>query len=201
MPAPLQIAYFPGMPKRQDALIPPDSLIWRDERGSPWHLRVTEWAVVNGRTEPAGFELRSVRRTNSSADNWALDILPPNSRFDVNRTPHQPQAVRAKFLRSLPLGLLLDKIRKNHLAALEGAVGKSDPGLRRWRSKPLPDDLETVARVYSKAFQDGDPPVKALMAAMHLTERTAARRVEQARAEGLLPPTTRGRALGTAAAE
>ncbi len=53
-------------------------------------------------------------------------------------------------------------------------------------------ELEQVAKVYAENLQGS--PVKAVQAVLgYKSERTAARRVQQARDEGLLPPTTAGK--------
>jgi hypothetical protein len=64
---------------------------------------------------------------------------------------------------------------------------------RRGRRAPTHEELERVADVYREHFDSG-APVRAVAAALGLSGRTAARRVEQARGAGLLPRTTRGRA-------
>lgn len=53
-------------------------------------------------------------------------------------------------------------------------------------------ELEQVAKVYAENVQGS--PVKAVQAVLgYKSQRTAARRVQQARDEGLLPPTTAGK--------
>ncbi len=53
-------------------------------------------------------------------------------------------------------------------------------------------ELEQVAKVYAENLHGS--PVKAVQAVLgYKSERTAARRVQQARDEGLLPPTTAGK--------
>jgi hypothetical protein len=53
------------------------------------------------------------------------------------------------------------------------------------------EDLEEVARVYREHVDES--PTQAVGIILGLTERTAARRVQQARAAGLLPKTTPGK--------
>lgn len=56
-------------------------------------------------------------------------------------------------------------------------------------------ELEEVARIYNENVERH--PTKAVEQAMSLTPRTAARRVQQARDAGLLPPTTPGKKKGS----
>jgi len=55
-------------------------------------------------------------------------------------------------------------------------------------------ELEEVARVYREAIKGR--PTHAVQVQLGYTRRTAARRVQQARAAGILPPTTKGRVKG-----
>jgi hypothetical protein len=61
---------------------------------------------------------------------------------------------------------------------------------RRGRPRTPVDQLARAAEVYREHI-DGQP-TKAVALVLGLSHRTAARRVQQARAAGLLPPTTRG---------
>lgn len=56
---------------------------------------------------------------------------------------------------------------------------------------PAESELELVARIYRESV--AHKPVEAVQFALGTSYRTAARRVEQARAAGLLPKTTKGR--------
>jgi hypothetical protein len=59
------------------------------------------------------------------------------------------------------------------------------------KTGPPPAELESVARVYRQAING--KPVEAVRFYLGTSYRTAARRVEQARAAGLLPPTRQGK--------
>ncbi len=63
-------------------------------------------------------------------------------------------------------------------------------GAAQTRPKAGPN-LEQVAEIYREHIRGN--PTAAVRSALGLPQRTAARRVQQARAAGLLPPTTRGR--------
>lgn len=60
------------------------------------------------------------------------------------------------------------------------------------RRGPSDEELEQVAATYSAAI-DANPTEAVQKSLGYASRRTAARRVEQARARGLLPPTTPGR--------
>ena len=63
---------------------------------------------------------------------------------------------------------------------------------RRKARRPVAlEELELVARIYREHI-DGQPVVE-VQRVMGYTKRTAHRRVEQARAKHLLPPTTQGK--------
>ena len=59
------------------------------------------------------------------------------------------------------------------------------------RARASRAELEDVARVYRENLHDR--PTEAVQNVLGYSSRTASRRVQQARAAGLLPPTTRGK--------
>lgn len=71
-------------------------------------------------------------------------------------------------------------------ADLEGAMAR--------RRSPSAAELEEVARVYREALHGR--PTEAVQLRLGYSRRTAARRVQQARAAGVLPPTTQGKVTG-----
>lgn len=66
---------------------------------------------------------------------------------------------------------------------------------RRARRAPdaLASEIAAAAEIY-RASIGGGQPQQAVRDRLDLSERTAARRIQQARAAGLLPPTTKGKA-------
>jgi hypothetical protein len=62
------------------------------------------------------------------------------------------------------------------------------------RRTPSTAELEEVAKVYRTAIHG--KPTEAVQLQLGYSRRTAARRVEQARAAGILPPTTKGKVTG-----
>lgn len=59
------------------------------------------------------------------------------------------------------------------------------------RRGPNRDELERVAEVYRSHLESA--PVQAVAQLFDYSDRTAARRIQEARAAGLLPPTTKGK--------
>ncbi|MET8521515.1 hypothetical protein [Nocardioides sp. NPDC004968] len=71
---------------------------------------------------------------------------------------------------------------------LDRAVSKRRP--------PTDAHLREIAEVYRTALDEGRRPTQAVADTFDLSARTAARRVEQARAAGILPKTSKGKAKG-----
>jgi hypothetical protein len=179
----------PGMPAA--------SALWRAADGQPWVVTVTEWAIIAGRYEPVGVEIRCVRRAGRPGDAWAVGVLPPDKDDGHSKPRRKPRPVTGDLVRSLPLGRLLREVRAAMLSEI-GSWGRSS-ATASWLSDAHPDDeLATVAAIYTDAFSRGESPRQAVVREMHLSERTASRRIEQARKAGHLRKTTRGRAAADA---
>lgn len=69
------------------------------------------------------------------------------------------------------------------------------PPLARRKRTPITDELLKQVAADYRAYVDDDP-VQFIAERHGLTERTAARRVQRARARGFLPPTTPGKKRG-----
>ncbi len=179
-----------------------DSLLWHDAGSAPWLITVT-WGSVNGRVEAVGVEMRSARGSDSDALEAELaKWLPPASRFDDNPTGRQPVPITATTWRRVPVGRLVDDLRKRAAKdreALEPIVGAGAlTAWRRPRRPAAPATLEDVAAVYREVWQRGDrKPTVAVARRFSISHSTAAKRVQRAREAGLLPQTSRGRAAGS----
>ena len=102
-------------------------------------------------------------------------------------------------------GMAINGFRQFAASRTSGSVGPEDER-NYWRIAgdlhearassrgPSKAELDEVARVYRDAI-DGRP-TEAVQVRFGYSRRTAARRVEQARAAGLLPPTTPGKKRG-----
>ncbi len=185
--------------------VPPDTELWTAPDGGRWLVTVTAWAVVRGRIEPVGVELRSARRTGLAEDEWARGVLPPNSRYDEDQVPErEPLPVTATTWRAPPVARLLSSIRRTADHDRRSAVGKRSSMIRPWRAPRRRRGAvtqEDVVREYLIARDNGEPPSKAVATKLHLSRDAAYQRVRRARAEGLLPPTAPGRASGGSAVE
>ena len=73
---------------------------------------------------------------------------------------------------------------------------KAVPPRRRGRPAISTEILQEAARVYSGAYEKGEPPTQAVREHFNLKRANAARYVWLCRQKGLLPPTTQGRASG-----
>jgi hypothetical protein len=180
---------------------------WPDDGGpAPWQLTF-HWAVVDGRPECVGLDIRSFQEERSEKER------------KVKRLPGtDPEPIRATTLRKLDLGRLLDEAREDHKALMQWAAtyGKGVEAALRKRAlevlpvfeeggdrsrggrPPLhgPDHFEKVARTYIEALTHGRPPLKAVAAWGSVSASTAAKWVARCRELGLLGPTTQGKAGG-----
>lgn len=163
--------------------------LWPDEDNGPW-LVETFWAVVRGRAECVGVELRSFRRDGEEGD-WA-GRLPP-----ITETQ---KVLTASLLRKLPIGRLIDATRDQEtwMADFLDPSQRDEQWSRdraAWRGE-LEDDESPhaeVARVYLEALRIGRKPTRAVQRHFTITYSAAAKRVARAREAGYLPETTKGR--------
>ncbi|WP_300008061.1 hypothetical protein [Pseudonocardia sp.] len=150
----------------------PDGLVRCEIRdGRPEVVEITV------KVKPDGRGIRSADMAVFNLDNLAVNI------FGHVAEPIQTAPAEGQFATTWPPTETQAWAMRNDLhrarTAPRGARG------------PSREELEEVARIYREHVADA--PVKAVAALLGATERTAARRVQQARAAGLLPPTTRGR--------
>lgn len=194
-----------GMATRRPAGMPADSELWTAPDGGRWLLTVTAWAVVDGRTEPVGVELRSVRRSGDDRDEWARGVLPPNSRHDDGRVRgREPLPITTRTWRAPPLADLLATIRARAAEHRAASHGEGAAGVRAWRAPKRRRGAVTqadVVEVYLAAREAGLPPSKTVADELRLSRDAAYQRVRRARDAGLLPPTDPGRASGGAASD
>ncbi len=131
-----------------------------------------------------------------------------------------PEPITSTFLRSLPVASVVDKALGDHLDFLTdvaergGAIGMSEDtreraakARRRWerwtasrRGGPTPkygpEHFEAIAATYTDALAARKPPTREVARHFQVSESTAAKWVARARALGLLPKTTKGKAKG-----
>jgi hypothetical protein len=172
-------------------------LRWPDRETGPYVVRVY-FDTISGRPECVGMEM------------WGKTLLPKNPVKGV--TPLTAQAVR------IPLGEITAESRKAFLdMADRWSAGSPDPKLLKamnetreeWDAqrsgRPRRYDAKhwaQVAQVYQEAWQRGERPTAAVVAKFGVSKNVAAKWVNRLRSEmHLLPPTTRGKPAGTAAAK
>lgn len=166
---------------------------WQDPDGNVWDV-VTEWAEVDGRAECVGLTLRSYHFDGEVGGRRLLRVRP------TRKAAIQP--VTSTIWRAFNAAGFIEQ-RRRVMAEGTGTMRKHEKfraprrrGLTGADGNPLPpmDALEAVARVYTDASNAGRNPTKAVAEAFTLSDSAAAKRVSRARAAGLLPPTTAGRA-------
>lgn len=174
-------------------ILAPWSVRWPDVQAGPWLVSLT-WRWAGDRAECAG--------------------------FSIIATDEHAEPLSATLVRSVPVMQLVRRARRERYESHGGGLLEAvDDGqdvdisqqfvehLRReaasWRSRRPGRPVELgrehyaeVARVYSAAHAAGTPPLVAVQDRWHTSRPTASRWVAAARAEGLLPPTDRGRARG-----
>lgn len=145
---------------------------WPDEDEGPW-LIVLRWDEIDGRPECVGLDMSRLHREQTllvESDHEA-------SYFTF---------LTAAALRRLPLADLIAQDRAQLAPPVE-AVG----GMR----KSAADRLRLAAEVYRQAAAEGGKPTKAVADHFGISSGGASNLVARARAAGLLPPTSRGKAV------
>jgi hypothetical protein len=127
------------------------------------------------RAKPGGRGIRSVDMSAFSLDNMAINIF-----RQLAIPAHDPEAPPG-WTATWPLSEKAWYEAEKDLHEARAAT----------RGRPSRDQLERVAALYREYAADG--PVKVIARLLGTSERTAARRVRQARDAGLLPQTTPGR--------
>jgi hypothetical protein len=154
-------------------------------RGNPWYIHML-LQEVEGRWECVGL------------------------RFENG--PGKPVPITPSTLRKVPLGRLIQVVRvmaesSQHarraggrigpdVAAIE-EIGKTLSGERSGRARMSSDHFVKVARTYQDAYRKGANPTQTVAKTFQVSKSTAAKWVHRCRTEfGLLPKTSRGKAVG-----
>ena len=175
----------------------PSFVRWPDPARGPWEVMLT-WRAREDRADCVG-----------------LALTPVN--------PDDAEPVTATLMRALPVAGIIAAARQWRFAASGGSVVEAydepqnlnvDPEFieyLRAASEPWSerrpgrrpqldrDHYRVVAEIYSTAHLAGHSPLRAVEKRWTVSRPTASRWVAAARAEGLLPPTQKGRASGNAA--
>jgi hypothetical protein len=130
-----------------------------------------------------------------------------------NRVEPDPKPLTSSLLRKVNLGQLVAEARRDYLKGIRSLDREAgiDPAILAphlaaaershevrpgGRARLDRAELELVAEVYLQAHRRREPPTKAVAQAFYLSRTGAAKRVAKARALGLLPKTTKGKAKG-----
>ena len=150
------------------------------------------WTRLDGRMECVGAELRSYPATDpGDVDYRAL--------HDSGQAT--PQPIRSTTWREVPVASIIETVRQEQAevwANVEEPTETTTEIAETW-NRPGPKathDLRQVARIYQQAWKSGEPPTKTVADELVISRSAAAKLVARARAEALLPPTTRGRPQG-----
>lgn len=154
---------------------------WPTEDGA-WIIEL-HWAEVDGHFDCVGMEIRSFARDDEDAE--GLECIP----------------LTTSVLRAVPLATLIDSDRRQAVANLapevleraETEFGTFSPRRRGRRPGGSPE-LEEIAQAYRDGSKLTDAPTRYVAERFGYSRSNAAKLVAKARAEGLLPQTTRGRA-------
>lgn len=175
-----------GMASRDIASV---STRWPDTGQGPW-LITNHFGIVNGRRECVGLDVRSFKEAGESDDKRKVPLRPGASY----------QVLTASLMRSLPVATLVRNNRQGladiaaHVAAdpatsaeiremLTERAGELRSSTRRLHDA---DHFGRVAAIYSRAWEAGDPPTRAVAKEMNATRSAAAKWVARARQLGLL---------------
>lgn len=196
---------------------------WPDRKVGPWTLRLT-YGVVDGRPGVLGVELYAVdpERIAEAAAGWPkVDVRPARKTRRITtagmRVPladllveYLSQNQRAddlianadpRWLEQAAghLGLSAETMRTVASKRVR-VIGETRPPRRRGRPPRSADATRTLyeeaARIYNEALASRLAPLDAITEEMHVGRSTAGKYVARARAAGLLPPTTPGKARG-----
>lgn len=185
----------------------PSRTLWTDPATGKNYVVSVEWAVVLGRPEPVSFSVRGARSDSPAGLEQHLPVA-----------DEAPATITAMLLRRLSPGDIIDQARRDAGRAYSEWLDEhpsvkpepttTDKGSQEWTleqltaaqsapfrgTEPTPMQQE-VARVWWEARRAGKPTTKAVSEHFKIGYSAAAQRVARARAAGLLPPTTRGRAV------
>jgi hypothetical protein len=178
-----------GMASRDIASV---SSRWPDTIQGPWHI-TSHFGIVNGRRECVGLDVRSFKEAGEGEGKRKVPLRPGASY----------QVVTASVIRSLPVATLVRSNRQGladiaaHVAA-DPATSAENREMLTERAAELrsstrrlydAEHFAQVAAIYSKAWEAGDAPTRAVAEQMKATRSAAAKWVARARQLGMLGKT------------
>jgi hypothetical protein len=180
---------------------------WRDSKGGTWEIE-TEAAFVGGRWELVGLSIRPLERGRVLSSTVLNQLRLPELFTAHQRAKYRELMAKHKEWefhatpQNYPPGTMTLGGRKvqapdvrrfrSLMSDLPGTPRVGRP--REW----TPERLAEVALVYRKAWSalPREYPTAAVASHFHLSPAGAGKAVKLARSEGLLPPTTPGKAGG-----
>jgi hypothetical protein len=172
----------------QGGHLPPTLRLWPDEQAGPW-LLVFFWQVIDGRAECVGMDITSTRSPH--VEQW----------WQLEKRPELGSPLRTSLLRELRLSELIAEQRASEQFRLENFTARPEQGplwaeVKASMRPATAKRLEQVAKVYRSAWARGGQPTQAVAKRFNVSPGAAASLVSRARAAGLLPPTSPGKATG-----
>lgn len=189
------------MKRRLEDWLAPTRLRWPQPDG-PWDL-VLHWRLGAEAVECVGWEFR-LRQDATLQPLTATQIRAVRLQEVIREAKAEKFSSAGGDLvqayESDPDDPGFEELSPSVLAQLRSAIGAWQDETKAGRPVDRgPDHFAEVARVYSLALAAGLPPTLAVMQQLGpVGKATASRWVRGARDAGLLPPTTRGRAVGGA---
>lgn len=160
------------------------AMLWPDRDEGPWLIDF-EFQLIAGRAECVGIQLTSARPPG--AQSWQAG----------GKLPEVGIPLTTSVLRGLRLSEMVTEIRETNaqLAALineqdEAQAFAAPLGMRPATARRL----QRVTKVYRAAWDRGHQPTQAVAKRLNVSSGAAASLVSRARAAGLLPPTSPGKA-------
>ncbi len=175
---------------------------WPNRKSGPWEIKTTV-AIVGGRWELVGLTIQPI--------GIEVDVRAPgfvDSPFPLTSTVLKQLHVPELFAEHRKRSAIADESTAHNRGfriELHGRTLTADEAERYLKSQSSaaphpgrpthwnPAQLAQVAHVYREAWSARKPPTAAVASRFHLTTSGAAKVVRLARANGLLPLTTRGR--------
>lgn len=187
----LSVAYGQPVTAEPDppTWLPPTTRRWPNPDTGPWAITL-HWQVVAGRPEAVAVDIASALPPGEQTRRYGTpDLLPADG-----------QPLRTGTLRGLNLATILAEERVRAAAVLRERGQRPTPpdtapveGMRDATRR----QLEQAAAVYRQAIADGrDDPNRAVAEHLGISQAAAGKRVQRARAAGMLPPTTPGVSAG-----
>ena len=172
----------------------PSVMRWPDPESGPWEVTL-RWRAAGDRAECCGLSVDSMGGTATASVTATLMRSLPVAGLIASARQQRYRRAGGDVLEALADGQDLDVSP----GLAEQFANASEPWTAKRNGRPVHLDrtfYRQVAEAYSLALASGRNPLMEVMDRWTTSRPTASRWVAAARAEGLLPPTERGRPRG-----